>query len=439
MKEYLMQQHTQSQNDFQEAQLYIPGGVNSPVRAFHDVDETPIFYKEAQGCHVTDVDDNTYLDFICSWGPMILGHRPQAVQDAVTAQLNKGVSFGAPCEAEIKMAKKICEIVPSIDKVRMVSSGTEATMSAIRLARGYTKRNKLIKFQGNYHGHSDSLLVGAGSGVATLGIPGTPGVCEGAVQDTIVCQYNDLDSVACAFKTYPDDIAAIIVEPIAGNMGVVAPCEGFLEGLRELCDTHASVLIFDEVITGFRASLAGAQGLYHITPDLSCFGKIIGGGFPVGAFGGKAEIMDRLAPQGDVYQAGTLSGNPVAMEAGYAQLTELEKPETYNKLENLGARLENGLCDIIAKTRIQAHVNRVGSVATLFFTDHPVRTWNDAQTCNTQLFSQWFSKMLQHNILIAPSQFEALFISLAHSEKEIDMFLAAAEEVLYEMDKEINL
>ncbi|MBE6465338.1 glutamate-1-semialdehyde 2,1-aminomutase [Denitrobacterium detoxificans] len=422
--------HSVSEQDFQKACASIPGGVNSPVRAFANVDCSPVFYDHAQGSHVWDVDGNEFVDFICSWGPMILGHRPAAVDAAVRAQLDKGVSYGAPCEAEIEMAQEICRIVPSAEKARMVSSGTEATMSAIRLARGFTGRPKFIKFEGNYHGHSDALLVSAGSGVATFGIPGTPGVTDGAVADTIVLPYNDLEAVEKAFQAQPDSIACVIVEPIAGNMGVVAPAEGFLAGLRELCTRYGALLIFDEVISGFRAALGGAQERYGVLPDLCTFGKIIGGGFPVGCFAGRADVMSALAPEGPVYQAGTLSGNPVAMQAGLAQLRELQKPGVYERLEELGARLESGLNEAIERTSTRACVNRVGSLCTLFFTDGPVRNWDDAAACDTQMFARYFRGMLDRGYLIAPSQFEALFLSVAHTEEEIDAFTTAVVDVL---------
>jgi len=421
---------SRSEKDFIEAKGCIPGGVNSPVRAFANVGRDPIFYDRAEGSHVWDVDGNEYIDFIGSWGPMILGHRPEPVIAAARAQLDRGTSFGAPCEAEIRMAETICEIVPCAEMARMVSSGTEATMSAIRLARGYTGRDKFIKFEGNYHGHSDALLVSAGSGVATFGIPGTPGVTSGCVADTIVIPYNDLSAVEAAYRAYPEQIAAIIVEPIAGNMGVVPPAPGFLEGLRDITAENGTVLIFDEVISGFRAALGGAQERYGVTPDLCTLGKIIGGGFPVGCFAGREEIMRKLAPEGPVYQAGTLSGNPVAMEAGLAMLAELKRPGVYERLEQLGTRLEAGLTDAIARSGAKALVNRVGSLATVFFTDAPVTDWTSASACDTERFADYFRGMTAAGFLIAPSQFEALFLSTAHTEDEIDAFANAVLTVL---------
>lgn len=424
---------TRSHDDFGKARELIPGGVNSPVRAFANVEREPIFYDHAQGSHVWDVDGNEYLDFVGSWGPMILGHRPQVVIDAVEEQMRRGFSYGAPCEAEICMADKLAHLVPCIEKSRMVSSGTEATMSAIRLARGYTGREKFIKFEGNYHGHSDALLVSAGSGVATFGIPDTPGVTKGAANDTLVCRYNDVENVRETFDANQGDIAAVIVEPVAGNMGCVLPAPGFLQGLRDLCDEQGAVLIFDEVISGFRMSLGGAQEHYGVTPDLVTLGKIIGGGFPVGAFGGKAAIMDSLAPLGPVYQAGTLSGNPIAMQAGLAMLAKLENPGVYERLEALGRRLETGLNDAIKSSGVPACVNRAGSLTTLFFTPGPVLDWDSAAKSDTDRFRQWFAGMTEHGLLLAPSQFECLFISAAHTENEIDRFIEAAREVLDNM------
>lgn len=418
--------HSASSADFAHAREVIPGGVNSPVRAFGNVNCDPVFYDHAQGSHVWDVDGNEYVDFICSWGPMILGHGDPDIMDAVRAQLDRGVSFGAPCMAELKLADKICEIVPGIEQVRMVSSGTEATMTAIRLARGYTGRDKFIKFAGNYHGHSDSLLVSAGSGVATLSIPGTPGVTAKTASDTMVARYNDLDSVRELFEAEPEGIACIIVEPVAGNMGCVPPAEGFLQGLRDLCTQYGALLIFDEVITGFRVALGGAQELFGVQADLCTFGKIIGGGFPVGCVAGPRKIMETLAPTGPVYQAGTLSGNPVAMEAGFAQLSKLQREDPYDGVRAKGALLAQLLRDAIADLDVPCCVNQFGSTATLFFSPGPITDWDDAAKCDTEAFARYFRVMLDAGFLIAPSQYECLFVSAAHTEDEIRAFADAA-------------
>ena len=421
---------TRSADYFASACELIPGGVNSPVRAFKSVGIDPLFIDHAKGDRIWDVDGREYVDFVASWGPMILGHAPDVVLDAVREQLAKGTSYGAPTYIEVEMAKAVVDAVPSIEQVRMVSSGTEATMSAIRLARGYTGRDKFIKFDGNYHGHSDALLVAAGSGLLTLGIPSTPGVTKGAAADTIVLPYNDLNAVAAALEKQGHEVAAIIVEPVAGNMGVVPPRGGFLEGLRALCDAHGVVLIFDEVITGFRVALGGAQERYDVMPDLTTLGKIIGGGFPVGAFGGKAEIMQQLAPCGPVYQAGTLSGNPVAMVAGLALIGELRKPGVYAELERKGARLASGLCKAAESAGVPVCCTRVGSMMCMFFTDADVMDWKTASTADTKAYAGYFRSMLEQGFMLAPSQFEATFVGLAHSDEDIDAAIAAAEIAL---------
>ncbi len=422
---------TQSAELFAKAQDYIPGGVNSPVRAFKSVGGTPIFIKSAEGAYITDVDDNRYIDYVGSWGPMISGHANPTVIAAVAKTIKQGLSFGAPTELEVKLAATICELVPSVKQVRMVNSGTEATMSAIRLARGYTKRHKIIKFAGCYHGHSDSLLSNAGSGALSLGIPGSAGVTPSALADTLIANYNDIDSVAQLFAECGTEIAAIIVEPAAGNMNFLLPEPGFLSGLKQLCDQHGSLLIFDEVMTGFRLSLQGAQGLYGIEPDLTTFGKIIGGGMPVGAFGGASEIMQQLAPLGPVYQAGTLSGNPVAMAAGLATLELIQQKDFYRHLAEKTKNLMEGLNERAAEAKIPFISNYSCGMFGLLFTEQKtVSRYEQVMACNKERFNQFFHGMLEQGIYFAPSAYEAGFMSMAHEDTEIQLTLAAAERVL---------
>ncbi len=408
----------------------IPGGVNSPVRACKAVKSDPIFFEKGEGPYLIDVDGNVYIDYVCSWGPLILGHAHPEVIAGVYFASKKGTSFGAPTWQEVELAELIKSCIPSIEKVRLVNSGTEATMSAIRLARAYTGRKKIVKFEGCYHGHVDSLLVKAGSGLATFGIPASPGIPEDLTKHTISLPYNDFEAVKQAFKEYGKEIAAVIVEPVAANMGVIPPKEGFLKLLRELTSEHGALLIFDEVITGFRLGLSGAQGLYGITPDLTCLGKIIGGGLPVGAYGGKAEIMEMIAPEGPVYQAGTLSGNPIAVAAGLATLRELQKPGTYEKLEALAKLLEEGLKEILAELKLPYRVHRVASMLTLFFTDKEVINFETALCSDTEKFAQFWQEMVKRGVYLPPSQFEAWFVSLAHGEGEIEDTLEAVYESL---------
>lgn len=425
---------TTSETLFSRAQQTIPGGVNSPVRAFKGVGGTPVFIEKAKGAYIFDTDGKKYIDYVGSWGPMILGHNHPAILSAVLKTAENGLSFGAPTPLEIELAELVCQLVPSIEMVRMVSSGTEATMSAIRLARGYTNRDKIIKFEGCYHGHSDSLLVKAGSGALTLGQPSSPGVPEDFAKHTITCEYNNLESVKQAFEQYPNDIACLIIEPVAGNMNCIPPKSGFLQGLRELCDQYGTVFIIDEVMTGFRVALAGAQSYYGVTPDLTTLGKVIGGGMPVGAFGGKKEIMQYIAPTGPVYQAGTLSGNPIAMAAGLACLNELKTAGNEQRLAQLTEKLALGLKKLADKHNIPFIVQYVGGMFGLFFTDqNKVESYQDVMKCDVQAFNTFFHKMLEKGIYLAPSAFEAGFMSLAHTEEDINHTLAMADLAFAEM------
>jgi glutamate-1-semialdehyde 2,1-aminomutase len=416
---------------FAEAVKVMPGGVNSPVRAFGSVGGSPRFIARGAGAVVWDVEGNSYIDYIGSWGPLILGHAHPAVVAAVCEAARRGLSFGAPTAAEVALAKMIIERIPSIEMVRLVNSGTEATMTALRVARGFTRREKVIKFAGCYHGHSDAFLVKAGSGAATLGAPTSPGVPAAVAAETVAVEFNDLDAVREVFSKNADRVAAVIVEPICGNAGVIPPAPGFLEGLRELCTAHGALLILDEVMTGFRVHPGSAQGLYGITPDLTTLGKIVGGGLPIGAVGGRAEIMKLLAPSGPVYQAGTLAGNPVAVAAGIATLRGLNDA-VYGRLETLSARLEAGIRENLARLSLPWQFQRAGSMATLFFTDRPVKSFQDALTCDTKKFAAYFRAMLAAGIYLPPSQFEAFFISAAHTEEDIDRTIIANRAALKE-------
>ncbi len=411
---------------FEEAKQLMPGGVNSPVRAFKSVGMNPLFMDRGKGSKIYDIDGNEYIDYVLSWGPLIHGHANDRVVEAIKKVAEKGTSFGAPTEIENELAKLVIERVPSIEIVRMVSSGTEATMSALRLARGYTGRNKIVKFEGCYHGHGDSLLIKAGSGVATLGLPDSPGVPEGVAQNTITVPYNDLESLKIAFEQYGEDIAAVIVEPVAGNMGVVPPLPGFLEGLREITTQYGALLIFDEVMTGFRVGYNCGQGYFGVTPDLTCLGKVIGGGLPVGAYGGKAEIMAQIAPSGPIYQAGTLSGNPLAMTAGYETLVQLT-PESYKEFEKKAERLEQGLKAAAEKHGIPHCINRAGSMIGFFFTNEKVTNYEKAKTSNLEYFAAYYREMIEQGVFLPPSQFEGLFLSTAHSSEDIERTIQAAE------------
>jgi glutamate-1-semialdehyde 2,1-aminomutase len=419
-----------SEQLFEQAQKIIPGGVNSPVRAFNGVGGSPCFIKRAEGAYIFDADDNAYIDYVGSWGPMILGHNHPAILDAVINTAKNGLSFGAPTELEITMAEKVRELVPSMESLRMVSSGTEATMSAIRLARGFTGRDKILKFEGCYHGHADSLLVKAGSGALTMGVPNSPGIPEDFAKHTLTVSYNNIDEVKEIFAKYADEIACIIVEPVAGNMNCIPPVAGFLEGLREVCDQYASVLIFDEVMTGFRVALGGAQAHYNIKPDLTTLGKVIGGGMPVGAFGGKQEIMDYIAPVGPVYQAGTLSGNPIAMAAGLASLTELAQGDKHQQLSAATEKLAMGLKAAAERNGISLSINYVGAMFGFFFTEdkNTITTYEQATQCDGEMFKRFFHMMLDEGVYLAPSAYETGFLSTAHSDEIIEKTLVAADK-----------
>jgi glutamate-1-semialdehyde 2,1-aminomutase len=425
-------QFTKSIEAFKKAQEIIPGGVNSPVRAFKSVKLNPVFISKAKGAYVTDIDGNQYIDFVASWGPLIFGHAHDTILAAINEAAQKGTSYGAPTEYETHMAELIVEMVPSIEKVRMVNSGTEATMSAIRLARGFTKRECIVKFAGNYHGHGDSFLIRAGSGAITLGLPDSPGVTSSTAKDTLIAEYNNLASVEALFSEKGNEIAAIIVEPVAGNMGVVLPSKGFLQGLREIATKYGALLIFDEVITGFRLAKGGAQEYYNVMPDLTTLGKIIGGGLPVGAYGGRKEIMDMLAPIGPVYQAGTLSGNPLAMAAGIAMLTLIkETPDFYAELERKAAKLEKGIMSNMEQTGVKGLINRVGSMMTFFFTNEKqITSFDEAMKSDSEKYARFFKMSLESGIYLAPSQYECLFVSYAHTDKDIDTIIAANLQAL---------
>ncbi|WP_040928668.1 glutamate-1-semialdehyde 2,1-aminomutase [Nosocomiicoccus massiliensis] len=414
---------------FDEAVHLMPGGVNSPVRAFKSVNMDPLFIDSAKGAKVKDVDGNEYIDYVLSWGPLILGHTDEEVVEAIKQQAEKGSSFGAPTAVENELAKLVIDRVPSVEMIRFVSSGTEATLAALRLARGYTNRNKILKFEGCYHGHSDSLLIKAGSGVATLGLPDSPGVPEGTAKNTITVPYNDKESLKVAFEHYGDDIAAVIMEPVAGNMGVVPPVNDFLQYVRDITNEYGSLLIFDEVMTGFRVGYNCAQGYFGIDPDITCLGKVIGGGLPVGAFGGKKEIIERIAPAGDIYQAGTLSGNPLAMTAGLHTLKQLNK-ESYDHFNHLGDMIEEGLTEVFKEFNVPFTINRAGSMIGFFLTDGPVENFEDANGSDLKLFAKLYPEMIKEGVYLPPSQFEGMFLSTKHTEEDIKFTIEAFRNAL---------
>ena len=414
----------------ERAAKVIPGGVNSPVRACGSVGTKPIFIAQGDGAHVTSADGQRLVDLIGSWGPLILGHAHQEVLSAIAEAMGDGTTFGAPTALEVEFAETVCDAVPSLEMVRAVSSGTEATMSAIRLARGFTGRDLIIKVDGGYHGHADYLLVAGGSGVATLGIPGSPGIPKASAEQTLLMPFNDAAAAQALFDAHPDRIAAIIIEPITGNMGVVAPEKGYLEELRSIAHKAGALLIIDEVMTGFRVDYGGAQSLYDVKPDLSCFGKVVGGGLPAACFGGRRDVMGHLAPAGNVYQAGTLSGNPLAMAAGLKTLEILRRPGTYQRLEEVGDKLEKGLVKAAEEAGVPVVVQRLGSMLTLFFRGEPVKNFDDAKASNTEMFSAYWRRMREHDVLLPPSQFEAMFLSLAHTDSDIEHVIAAAAQSL---------
>lgn len=422
-----MRSFDKSKAAFAKAKPLMPGGVNSPVRAFKSVNMDPVFMERGKGSKIYDIDGNEYIDYVLSWGPLVLGHADDQVIEALKKVSELGTSFGAPSELETKMAELVIERVPSVEVVRMVNSGTEATMSALRLARGYTGRNKILKFEGCYHGHSDSLLIKAGSGVATLGLPDSPGVPEAVAMNTLTVPYNDVDSLRYVFKEFGDDIAAVILEPVAGNMGVVRPEPGYLEAVREITEQNGTLLIFDEVMTGFRVGYHCAQGEFGVTPDLTCLGKVIGGGLPVGAFGGKREIMERIAPSGPIYQAGTLSGNPLAMTAGYETLSQLT-PEHYAEFNRLGKKLADGLSEAATKHGIAHQTSQAGSMIGFFFTAEKVINYDIAKTSDLERFAAYFRYMLEEGVSLPPSQFEGMFLSTKHTDEDIEKTIAAAEK-----------